>query len=91
MIAVTDHAPWHKRGPNGHIERHKDKIEHSINFGFPGPLNWDNITGHSPRFRHNGRVDVLFADGHVDAETEKKLLDFSGDRAKLWNYDHKLH
>ena len=39
--------------------------------------------------RHNGRANVLFADGHVDAETEKELLDFSGDRAKRWNYDHQ--
>ena len=91
MIAMADHAPWHKRGPNGHTERHKDEIERPIKFGTPGPLDWDNIAWHGPRFRHNGRANVLFADGHVDAETEKELLDRSGDRAKRWNYDHQLH
>ena len=91
MIAVADHAPWHKRGPNAHIERHKAETERPISFGTPGPLDWDNIAWHGPRFRHNGRANVLFADGHVDAETEKELLDFSGDRAKRWNYDHQLH
>ena len=91
MIAVVDHAPWHKRGPNGHISWHKDEIEHPINFGFPGPLSWDNLLSHGPRFWHNGRANVLFADGHVDAETERELFDFSGDRAKRWNYDNQLH
>ena len=91
MIAVADHAPWHRHGPNAHISWHKDEIERPISFGTPGPLDWDNIAWHGPRFRHNGRANVLFADGHVDAETEKELLDFSGDRAKRWNYDHQLH
>ena len=91
MIAVADHAPWHRHGPSGHIERHKDEIERPISFGTPGPLDWDNLLWHFPRFRHNGRANVLFADGHVDAETEKELLDFSGDRAKRWNYDNQLH
>lgn len=91
MIAVADHAPWHRHGPNAHIEWHKAETERPISFGTPGPLDWDNIAWHGPRFRHNGRANVLFADGHVDAETEKELLDFSGDRAKRWNYDHQLH
>ena len=80
MIAVADHAPWRREKTTG-----------KLSFGTPGPLDWDNIDWHGPRFRHNGRANVLFADGHVDAETEKELLDFSGDRAKRWNYDHQLH
>ncbi len=91
MIAVADHAPWSKRGPNGENETLKDEIEHPIDFAFPGPLRWSRWTPFSARYRHNGRANVLFADGHVDAERENELLDFSGDRAKRWNYDHQLH
>ena len=91
MIAVADHAPWYTLGPNGENEVLKDEIEQPIKFGVPGPLDWSRWTAGNARYRHNGRANVLFADGHVDAETGKELLDFSGDRAKRWNYDHQLH
>ena len=91
MIAMTDHAPWYTLGTNGENEALKDEIEHRIKFGVPGPLDWSRWTAWNARYRHNGRANVLFADGHVDAETEKELLDFSGDRAKRWNYDNQLH
>ena len=90
MIAVADHAPWYTLGPNGENEALKDEIEHRIKFGVPGPLDWSRWTAGNARFRHNGRANVLFADGHVDCGTEKELLDRSGDRAKRWNYDHQL-
>ena len=91
MIAMADHAPWYTLGPNGENEALKDEIEHPINFAFPGPLRWSRWTAWNARYRHNGRANVLFTDGHVDVETEKELLDFSGDRAKRWNYDHQPH
>lgn len=92
MIAVADHAPWHRHGPNGENEwLRSQQIEQPISFAFPGPLRWSRWTFASARYRHNGRANVLFADGHVDAEMEKELLDRSGDRAKRWNYDNQLH
>ncbi len=41
--------------------------------------------------RHSGKVNVLFADGHVASETLKTLTLPQRENMRRWNYDHQPH
>lgn len=41
--------------------------------------------------RHSGKVNVLFADGHVDVESLKELTLPQPENMRRWNYDNRPH
>ena len=41
--------------------------------------------------RHSGKVNVLFADGHVDLESLKELTLPQPENMRRWNYDNRPH
>ncbi|MGO8926397.1 MAG: prepilin-type N-terminal cleavage/methylation domain-containing protein [Limisphaerales bacterium] len=54
----------------------------------------DNSSGHSqwPSNRHAGRIDILFADGHVDVAKRPDVISPSNTLwRRRWNNDNKAH
>jgi prepilin-type N-terminal cleavage/methylation domain-containing protein/prepilin-type processing-associated H-X9-DG protein len=54
----------------------------------------DNMGGHSqwPSNRHAGRIDILFADGHVDVAKRPEVISPSNTLwRRRWNNDNKAH
>ena len=54
----------------------------------------DNSPGHSqwPSNRHNGRIDFIFTDGHVEAVKRPDVVSPSNSLwRRRWNNDNKAH
>lgn len=65
--------------------------------GDTDPQYWD-VIGNYPSAattkvsrRHSGKVNVLFADGHVDWESLKELTLPQPENMRRWNYDNRPH
>jgi len=61
-----------------------------LEFGkYPG---WDRTQFGRARDRHQGSVNVLFCDGHVESPTVKSVFEDKSDAALVrWNRDHQPH
>lgn len=55
----------------------------------PPPIIWDKK---EPWMRHQGKANIAFCDGHVEALTLKSLFEDTSDEAlSRWNRDHQPH
>ena len=89
MIMLADRACYGRFTPN-----------ESLGFNWPySPEDWDVIHGNPGNIplvstisrRHSGKVNVLFADGHVDVESLKELTLPQPENMRRWNYDNRPH
>ena len=87
MIHLADLASY-GRSPNS------SRRDLSFNFlsGGPGYRTLIYPAGRPSNMsrRHSGKVNVLFADGHVDLESLKELTIPRLENMRRWNYDHKV-
>ncbi len=83
MIALGNHVLYRRTSNNAR----------SITFpGHSSPRAWaifNSFHWNSTTRRHNGKANILFADGHIAAETPKQLGYPAEVSWKRWNYDHK--
>ena len=89
MIMLADRACYGRGAPNNRLHFNSPYF----------PERWDMIHGNPGNIRpisklsrrHNGKVNVLFADGHVALESLKELTLPQPENMRRWNYDNRPH
>jgi prepilin-type processing-associated H-X9-DG protein len=65
---------------------------HSLRYNFPDPAVGSQTTKVAAMLRHGDKFNVLFCDGHADAQSLQVLYQETNDLAlPRWNRDHLPH